>query len=72
MNSPSVIPEAPGAALLGGGFIGPVHVNVRYYPICREIRERVLRGDLGRLLSVTGSYVQDWLLDPNDFNFRGK
>ena len=27
MNSPTMIPEAPGAALIGGGFIGPVHVE---------------------------------------------
>ncbi len=47
-----------------------VNYNVRYYPICREIRERIARGDLGRVLSVTGSYVQDWLLDPKDYNWR--
>jgi predicted dehydrogenase len=174
MNSPTMIPQAPGAAVIGGGFIGPVHVealrrigvpvvgllgssperarrtadqlaiahvyrgldellsdpqvsvvnvaspndfhfaqtksvlesgrhvicekplanssretgvlealagarpgqaaavnyNVRYYPLCREIRERVARGDLGRLLSITGSYVQDWLLYPRDYNWR--
>ena len=27
-------------------------------------------GDLGRLLSITGSYVQDWLLYPEDYNWR--
>jgi predicted dehydrogenase len=47
-----------------------VNYNVRYYPLCHEIRERVARGDLGRLLSITGSYVQDWLLYPRDFNWR--
>ena len=47
-----------------------VNYNVRYYPLCCEIRERVLRGDLGRILSVTGSYVQDWLLYPEDYNWR--
>jgi predicted dehydrogenase len=47
-----------------------VNYNVRYYPLCREIRERVRRGDLGRLLSITGSYVQDWLLYPADYNWR--
>ena len=47
-----------------------VNYNVRYYPLCREIRERIKRGDLGRLLSITGSYVQDWLLYPEDYNWR--
>ncbi len=47
-----------------------VNYNVRYYPLCHEIRERIASGDLGRVLSVTGSYVQDWLLYPEDFNWR--
>jgi predicted dehydrogenase len=47
-----------------------VNYNVRYYPLCHEIRDRVVSGSLGRVLSVTGSYVQDWLLYPEDFNWR--
>ena len=42
-----------------------VNYNVRYYPLCHEIRERIAGGALGRVLSVTGSYVQDWLLYPD-------
>ena len=47
-----------------------VNYNVRYYPLCHEMRDRVARGDVGRMLSVTGSYTQDWLLYPNDYNWR--
>jgi predicted dehydrogenase len=47
-----------------------VNYNIRYYPLCREIRERITSGSLGRVLSVTGSYVQDWLLFPDDYNWR--
>jgi predicted dehydrogenase len=47
-----------------------VNYNIRYYPLCHEIRERIAAGALGRVLSVTGSYVQDWLLYPQDFNWR--
>jgi predicted dehydrogenase len=47
-----------------------VNYNVRYYPLCHEIRERVASGALGRVLSVTGSYVQDWLLYQADYNWR--
>jgi predicted dehydrogenase len=47
-----------------------VNYNVRYYPLCHEMRDRVARGDLGRVLSVTGSYTQDWLLQPYDYNWR--
>jgi predicted dehydrogenase len=47
-----------------------VNYNIRYYPLCHEIRERVISGTLGRVFSVTGSYVQDWLLLPEDYNWR--
>jgi predicted dehydrogenase len=47
-----------------------VNYNIRYYPLCHEIRERIASGSLGRVLSVTGSYVQDWLLYPADYNWR--
>ena len=47
-----------------------VNYNIRYYPLCREIRERIAAGGAGRVLSVTGSYVQDWLLYPDDYNWR--
>jgi predicted dehydrogenase len=47
-----------------------VNYNVRYYPLCHEIRERIALGALGRVFSVTGSYVQDWLLNEHDYNWR--
>ncbi len=47
-----------------------VNYNVRFYPHCQEMRARVARGDIGRVLSVTGSYTQDWLLFPTDYNWR--
>lgn len=47
-----------------------VNYNVRFYPLCHEMRERIARGDIGRVLSVTGSYAQDWLLLADDYNWR--
>jgi predicted dehydrogenase len=47
-----------------------VNYNMRYYPLCLETRARVRRGDLGQVYSVQGSYVQDWLLYPTDYNWR--
>ena len=47
-----------------------VNYNVRFYPLCHEMRERVSRGDIGKVMSVTGSYTQDWLLRPDDYNWR--
>lgn len=47
-----------------------VNYNVRFYPCVLELRERVKAGSLGRVLHVTGSYLQDWLLYDTDFNWR--
>src|SRR5262245_3796939 len=45
-----------------------VNYNVRFYPLCWEARERLK--SLGPVYHVTGSYLQDWLLYPDDFNWR--
>src|SRR3974390_521987 len=34
------------------------------------MRAIVARGELGRILSVSGSYTQDWLLLVDDYNWR--
>jgi predicted dehydrogenase len=47
-----------------------VNYNVRFYPLCHEMKARVARGDLGRIVSVSGSYTQDWLLFVTDYNWR--
>jgi predicted dehydrogenase len=52
------------------GQAAAVNYNVRFYPLCHEFRERIARGDIGRVLTVTGSYTQDWLLKPEDYNWR--
>ncbi|MBM4016716.1 MAG: Gfo/Idh/MocA family oxidoreductase [Planctomycetes bacterium] len=52
------------------GRAAAVNYNIRYYPLAIEARERVRRGDLGDIFHVAGSYVQDWLLLPTDYNWR--
>lgn len=47
-----------------------VNYNVRFYPLVLEARERVRSGEVGEVFHVTGSYLQDWLLYPTDFNWR--
>jgi predicted dehydrogenase len=50
--------------------VAAVNYNIRFYPLVLESRERVRAGLVGDILHVTGSYQQDWLLNPNDFNWR--
>jgi predicted dehydrogenase len=41
-----------------------------YEPLVAEARERILKGELGRINLIHGSYLQDWLLFPSDGNWR--
>lgn len=52
------------------GLAAGVCYNIRFYPLNLEARSRISTGQIGELLSVTGSYVQDWLLFPTDYNWR--
>ena len=47
-----------------------VHFTYRGYPMVRELRERVRRGDLGEIRFIRGRYFQDWLLKEDDYNWR--
>jgi predicted dehydrogenase len=47
-----------------------VNYNIRFYPLCLHARRMVSSGELGDVLHVKGSYVQDWLLFDTDFNWR--
>ena len=53
-----------------GGVVAAVCYNVRFYPLCLEMKERIAAGELGTIHHVAGSYVQDWLLYATDFNWR--
>jgi predicted dehydrogenase len=44
--------------------------NLRYYPLVQQLRRMREAGDLGEILSVQGSYSQDWLLYDTDWNWR--
>jgi len=52
------------------GLAAGVNYNMRFYPLCVEAKNMVATGQLGEVYSIVGSYVQDWLLFPTDFNWR--
>lgn len=52
------------------GVTATVPFVYRFHPMIREARARVRAGETGRLLSIQGSYLQDWLLAPSDDNWR--
>ena len=47
-----------------------VALTYRGYPMVRRARELVRGGTLGSLRLVHGTYLQDWLADANDYNWR--
>jgi len=52
------------------GRVGGVAYNLRYYPLCQEARALVAQGAIGQPRLVHGSFLQDWLFLPNDWNWR--
>jgi predicted dehydrogenase len=54
------------------GLVGAVPFIYRYHPMVREARARMRRGDIGELLSLDCSYLQDWMLLPSDDDWRAQ
>ena len=52
------------------GLVHCTNFNMRFYPQVQEARHRVAAGELGTVWNVHGSYLQDWLLEPTDWNWR--
>jgi len=50
--------------------VNVVHFNIRYYPLMRQVKLMVEKGELGQIFSVHGSYLQDWLYYATDYNWR--
>src|SRR5207237_5772031 len=45
--------------------VAAVCFNVRFYPLCLEVRQRIATGRIGQIYHATGSYVLHWLLYDN-------
>jgi predicted dehydrogenase len=52
------------------GRVGGVTYNLRYYPLSQEARSLIRRGAIGQVKLIHGSFLQDWLLFPTDWNWR--
>jgi predicted dehydrogenase len=52
------------------GVIAAVCFNYRHFPLVQELRGRLRAGDDGVAHLVHGTYLQDWLLRPDDWNWR--
>jgi predicted dehydrogenase len=57
-------------AATSAGVVATVPFVYRFHSMVREAQARFLEGEAGRLLTINGSYLQDWLLDPGDDNWR--
>jgi len=62
--------ELVNAAKAHAHLVTAVNYNIRFYPLCLQARAMVRAGEIGDVLHVTGSYLQDWLLLPTDYNWR--
>jgi predicted dehydrogenase len=57
-------------AAAAAGVVATVPFVYRFHPLVREARARVAAGESGRLLTVAASYLQDWLLQSSDDDWR--
>ncbi len=44
--------------------------NLRYYPMVQQMRRMIEAGEIGEVLVAQGTYSQDWMLYPTDWNWR--
>ena len=52
------------------GTVCGVCFNYRHYPLVAEARAMLADGRVGRPHLIRGAYLQDWLLDETDWNWR--
>ncbi|EAR52531.1 hypothetical protein OG2516_05468 [Oceanicola granulosus HTCC2516] len=58
------------ARAAASGKVAAVCYNTRFYPLNQQARGMIAAGELGAPRFVTGSYHQDWLARPTDWNWR--
>lgn len=58
------------SAAEAAGIVGAVPFVYRYHPQVRAARARIRAGELGQVLSIDASYLQDWMLRATDTDWR--
>jgi predicted dehydrogenase len=73
-EKPLAVTSAESADLLRvaeqSGRVHAVNFNLRFYPVVQHLRGLVAEGALGDVRLASGHYLQDWLLDEGDWNWR--
>jgi predicted dehydrogenase len=73
-EKPLAMTSAESGELLGlaeaSGLVHCTNFNIRFYPMIQEARARVRAGRLGNVWNAHGGYLQDWLQQPTDWNWR--
>ena len=62
--------ERMAEAARASGLVTAVPFVYRFHPMARETRDRIAVSGDGRILTVQGAYLQDWLLGQDDSNWR--
>ena len=52
------------------GLVNAINFNYRFMPLVQQARLMCQKGDIGRVFALHGSYLQDWLLEETDWNWR--
>jgi predicted dehydrogenase len=52
------------------GRVHAVNFNLRFYPLVQHVHAMIAKGAIGDVRLVSGHYLQDWLLEEADWNWR--
>ena len=73
-EKPLTVTSAESADLLrtaeASGLVHAVNFNLRFYPLVQHVNALVAEGAIGEVRLVSGHYLQDWLLEETDWNWR--
>lgn len=58
------------AAASDRGVFHAVTFSIRYNVMLQQLRAMIRKGELGEVRYIHGHYLQEWLLDPRDHNWR--